>query len=108
MIITVIMNKCLKYYFEAINYADEKNKASLALLQSYIAEIYIHTNRLNEAEEYLNKAIKNSRASGDSKSLIWAYTNLGQIQLKNGKEKSAENYFKESLNLARSIDYKLK
>lgn len=97
----------LKYYLEALKYADENSKASLALLQSYIAEIYIHTNRLNEAEEYLNKAIENSRASGDSKSLIWAYTNLGQIQLKNGKEKSAENYFKESLNLARSIDYKL-
>ena len=99
--------QCLKYYLEAAKYADEKDQASLALLQSYIAEVYIHTNRLTEAEDYLNKAIINSRASGDTKSLIWAYTNLGQIQLKNGKEKSAENYFKESLKLARSIDFKL-
>ncbi|MEO8232582.1 MAG: tetratricopeptide repeat-containing sensor histidine kinase [Ignavibacteriota bacterium] len=97
----------LKYYLEALDYADGNDRASLALLQSYIAEIYIHKSRLNEAEEYLNKAIENSRASGDSKSLIWAYTNLGQIQLKNGKEKTAENYFKESLKLARSINYKL-
>ncbi len=97
----------LKYYLEALDYADENNRASLALLQNYIADIYIHSNRDDEAEEYLNKAIENSRASGDSKSLIWAYTNLGQIQMKHGKNDNAENYFKESLNIARSIDYKL-
>ncbi|MBK7632470.1 MAG: tetratricopeptide repeat-containing sensor histidine kinase [Ignavibacteriales bacterium] len=76
-------------------------------MQSYIAEIYIETKRFDDAEGYLNKAITNSRASGDTKSMIWAYTNLGQIQLSKGNERSAENYFQESLNLARSIDYKL-
>jgi signal transduction histidine kinase/Tfp pilus assembly protein PilF len=99
--------KSLKYYFEAIDYADEHSLASLALLQSYIADIYIETKKYDEAEEYLNKSIKNSKRSGDSKSLIWAYTNLGEIQLNKGNEKSAENYFKESLELARNIDYKL-
>lgn len=99
--------KALRYYFEAVNYADENNKASLALLQSYIAEIYIETKRFDDAEEYLNQAVKNSRSSGDTKSLIWAYTNLGEIQLSKGINKSAENYFKESLKLARKIDYKL-
>ena len=98
---------CLKYYNEALLYADENDKASLALLQSYLAEVYLTLKNRDKAEEYLIKAIENSKLSNDSKSLIWAYSSLGKIQLDKKNYQSAEDYFKKSLNLARSTDYKL-
>ena len=100
-------DKCLKYYFEAMQYADEIDKASLALLQSYIAEVYLTLKNNEKAEEYLQKAIENSELSGDTKSLIWAYSSLGYIELDRKNFNKAENYFLESLKLARHIDYKL-
>lgn len=99
--------KCLKYYFEAMQYADEIDKASLALLQSYIAEVYLTLKNNEKAEEYLQKAIENSELSGDTKSLIWAFSSLGYIELDRKNFNKAENYFLESLKLARHIDYKL-
>ena len=98
---------CLKYYNEALLYADDNNKNLLALLQSYIAEVYLTQKNTNKAEEYLKKAIENSKLSNDSKSLIWAYSSLGSIQLDKKNYKAAEDYFKKSLNLARNTDYKL-
>ena len=98
---------CLKYYDEALLYADENDKASLALLQSYLAEVYLTLKNTDKAEEYLIKAIENSKLSNDSKSLIWAYSSLGNIQLDKKNYKTAEDYFKKSLNLARNTDYKL-
>jgi signal transduction histidine kinase/Tfp pilus assembly protein PilF len=100
-------DNCLKYYYEAMQYADEIDKASLALLQSYIAEVYLTLKDNEKAEEYLQKAIENSNLSGDTKSLIWAYSSLGYIQLDRKNFDKAENYFLESLKLARYIDYKL-
>lgn len=100
-------DKCLKYYFEAMQYADVIDKASLALLQSYIAEVYLTLKNNDKAEEYLQKAIENSKLSGDTKSLIWAYSSLGYIQIDRKNFDKAENYFLESLKLARRIDYKL-
>jgi signal transduction histidine kinase len=100
-------DNCLKYYYEAMQYADEIDKASLALLQSYIAEVYLTLKDNEKAEEYLQKAIDNSNLSGDTKSLIWAYSSLGYIQLDRKNFDKAENYFLESLKLARDIDYKL-
>ncbi len=99
--------KCLKYYHEALKYADDNDKASLALLQSYIAEVYLNLKNNKKAEEFLKKAIVNSKLSNDSKSLIWAYSSLGYLQLDKGNYLSAEDYFLESLELAKSIDYKL-
>lgn len=98
---------CLKYYNEALLYADENDKASLALLQSYLAEVYVTLKNTDKAEEYLIKAIENSKLSNDSNSLIWAYSSLGNIQLDKKNYKSAEDYFKKSLNLARKTNYKL-
>ena len=100
-------DNCLKYYHEALLYADDNDKASLALLESYIAEVYLSLKNKEKAEEYLKRAVENSRAANDTKSLIWAYSSLGRIQLDKKNYKEAENYFKESLNLARKIDYKL-
>ena len=34
---------CLKYYLEGLKYAENSDKATLALLQSYIAEVYLRT-----------------------------------------------------------------
>lgn len=99
--------KCLKYYYEALKYADNNNVASLALLQSYIAEVYLKLKDNKKAEEFLKKAIENSKLSHDSKSLIWAYSSLGYLQLDKGNYLAAEDYFLESLKLARSINYKL-
>jgi signal transduction histidine kinase len=99
--------KCLQYYKEALQYADEDDKASIALLQSYIAEVYLNSKNFTKAEEYLNKAIENSEESKDTKSLIWAYSSLGSIQLNKKNYNSAENYFIQSLKLARKTDYKL-
>lgn len=31
----------LKYYYEALNESNGKDKATLALIQSYIAEVYL-------------------------------------------------------------------
>lgn len=99
--------KCLKYYFEALQYADDSDNASLALLQSYIAEVYLRIKNIPQAEIYLNKAIKNSKRSNDSKSLIWAYSTLGFIQMDKSNYSTAENYFKNSLKLARNTNFKL-
>lgn len=74
-------DKCLSYYLEALKYADGNDKASLALLQSYIAEVYLSIKDFTKAEEFLNKAIENSKLSNDTNSLIWAYSSLGEIQL---------------------------
>ncbi len=99
--------KCLQYYKEALQYADKNDKASIALLQSYIAEVYLNLKNYTRAEEYLKKAIENSKSSNDTKSLIWAYSSLGHIQLDKNNYNSAENYFIESLKLARKTKYKL-
>ncbi|MBE0539359.1 MAG: tetratricopeptide repeat-containing sensor histidine kinase [Ignavibacterium sp.] len=98
---------CLKYYLEAIKYADQSNKASLALLQSYIADVYVVQKNFEMAELYLNQAIKNSKEVNDSKSLIWAYSSLGAIQVDKKNYSAAEKYFKESLSIARKTDFKL-
>ena len=98
---------CLKYYYEALQFADSDDRATLALLQSYIAEVYLSTKNFIKAEEYLQKAVENSRASDDTKSIIWAYSSLGNIELDKKNIKVAETYFKESLKLAKKIDYKL-
>lgn len=99
--------RCLQYYKEALQYADKNDKASIALLQSYIAEVYLNLKNYTRAEEYLNKAVENSKSSNDTKSLIWAYSSLGNIQLDKKNYNSAENYFIESLKLARKTEYKL-
>ena len=44
-------DKCLYYYYEALKYADEVDKSSLALLQSYIAEVYL---TLNKKSQYVS------------------------------------------------------
>ncbi len=98
---------CLKYYLEGLKYAKNCDKATLALLQSYIAEVYLSQKNIVNAEKYLEQAIQNSRAANDSKSLIWAYSILGNIQLDKNNYQAAERYFIESLQLARNIDYKL-
>jgi signal transduction histidine kinase/Flp pilus assembly protein TadD len=98
---------CLKYYLEGLKYAENSDKATLALLQSYIAEVYLSQKNIENAEKYLEQAIQNSRAANDSKSLIWAYSILGNIQLDKNNYQAAERYFTESLQLARNIDYKL-
>ncbi len=99
--------KCLKYYFDALQYADNKDMASLALLQSYIAEVYLSIKNISQAEVYLKKAIENSKLSNDSKSLIWAYSTMGYIQMDKANYSVAENYFKESLKLAQKTNFKL-
>jgi signal transduction histidine kinase/Flp pilus assembly protein TadD len=98
---------CLKYYLEGLKYAENSDKATLALLQSYIAEVYLSQKNIENAEKYLEQAIQNSLAANDSKSLIWAYSILGNIQLDKNNYQAAERYFTESLQLARNIDYKL-
>lgn len=98
---------CLKYYYEALQYADSDDLATLALLQSYIAEVYLNIKNFTKAEEYLQKAVQNSRSSNDTNSLIWAYSSLGNIQLDKNNFKEAEKYFKKSLELAKRTDFKL-
>ncbi|MFZ1280577.1 MAG: tetratricopeptide repeat-containing sensor histidine kinase [Ignavibacteriaceae bacterium] len=100
-------DKCLSYYLEALKYADGNDKASLALLQSYIAEVYLSIKDFTKAEEFLNKAIENSKLSNDTNSLIWAYSSLGEIQLDKKNYKAAENYFKQSLELSQKSEFKL-
>jgi len=101
------LEKCLKYYYEALQYADDADKASLALLQSYIAEVYLTLKNNEKAEEYLKNAVKNSKLSNDTNSLIWAYSSLGKIELDKKNFSVAENYFKESLSLAQKTEFKL-
>ena len=98
---------CLKYYLEGLTYAENSDKATLALLQSYIAEVYLSLKNIEKAEKYLEQAIQNSRSVNDSKSLIWAYSILGNIQLDKNNYQAAEKYFTESLLLARKTEYKL-
>jgi signal transduction histidine kinase len=101
------LEKCLKYYYEALQYADDADKASLALLQSYIAEVYLTLKNNEKAEEYLKNAVKNSKLSNDTNSLIWAYSSLGKIELDKKNFSVAEKYFKESLSLAQKTEFKL-
>jgi len=101
------LEKCLKYYYEALQYADDSDKSSLALLQSYIAEVYLSLKNNAKAEEYLEKAIENSTLSNDTNSLIWAYSSLGRIQVDKNNYTAAENYFKKALNLAQKSEFKL-
>lgn len=100
-------SNCLKYYYEALGIVDEKDKATIALLQSYIAEVYLVQKNFVKAEEYLKKAIDNSKISNDTNSLIWAYSSLGKIEQEKKNYSQAERYFKESLLLAEKIDFKL-
>jgi tetratricopeptide (TPR) repeat protein len=51
--------KCLNYYHQALKYAEGTDKASLALLQSYIAEVYLSIKNFPKAEEFLRIAIEN-------------------------------------------------
>jgi signal transduction histidine kinase len=100
-------DKCLYYYYEALKYADDADRSSVALLQSYIAEVYLTLKNTEKAEEYLKYAVENSKLSNDTNSLIWAYSSLGKIELDKKNFAKAENYFKESLSLSRKIDFKL-
>lgn len=100
-------DKCLYYYYEALKYADDVDKSSVALLQSYIAEVYLTLKNNEKAEEYLKNAVKNSLLSNDTNSLIWAYSGLGKIELDKKNFEKAENYFKESLSLSRKTEFKL-
>jgi signal transduction histidine kinase len=100
-------DKCLYYYYEALKYADDVDKSSVALLQSYIAEVYLTLKNNEKAEEYLKNAVKNSLLSNDTNSLIWAYSGLGKIELDKKNFAKAENYFKESLSLSRKTEFKL-
>lgn len=99
--------ECLKYYLDGLKYADKSDKSSLALLQSYIAEVYLSLKNSAKAEEYLEKAIENSKLSNDTNSLIWAYSSLGRIEVDKNNYTAAENYFKEALNLAQKSEFKL-
>lgn len=100
-------DKCLYYYNEAMKYADEADRASVALLQSYIAEVYLTTKNYAKAEEFLKKAVENSKLANDTNSLIWAYSSLGKIELEKKNYTKAESYFKESLSLAFKTEFKL-
>ncbi len=100
-------DKCLYYYYEALKYSDNADRSSVALLQSYIAEVYLTLKNNEKAEEYLKYAVENSKLSNDTNSLIWAYSSLGKIELDKKNFAKAENYFKESLSLSRKIDFKL-
>ncbi len=100
-------DKCLYYYYEALKYADEVDKSSVALLQSYIAEVYLTLKNTEKAEEYLKYAVENSKLSNDTNSLIWAYSCLGKIELDKKNFGAAENYFNESLSLAQKTEFKL-
>lgn len=101
------LNNALKYYYEALEIVNENSKATIALLQSYIAEVYLTLNNHAKAEEFIKKALENSKASNDTKSLIWAYSSLGKIELEKQNYNQAEKYFKESLLLAEKTDFKL-
>lgn len=100
-------DNCLKYYYEALDGVDENDRATIALLQSYIAEVYLTLKNNLKAEEYLNKAIENAKISDDTNSLIWAYSSLGKIEQEKKNYSLAEKYFKESLSLAEKTDFKL-
>lgn len=100
-------DKCLYYYYESLKYADEVDKSSVALLQSYVAEVYLTLKNNEKAEEYLKKAVENSKLSNDTNSLIWAYSSLGKIELDKKNFGAAENYFNESLSLAQNTEFKL-
>lgn len=100
-------DKCLHYYYEALKYADEVDRSSVALLQSYVAEVYLTLKNYEKAEEYIKNAIKNSLLSNDTNSLIWAYSGLGKIELDKKNFAKAEYYFKESLSLSRKTEFKL-
>ncbi|MDY0082694.1 MAG: tetratricopeptide repeat-containing sensor histidine kinase, partial [Ignavibacteriaceae bacterium] len=101
------LNNSLKYYYDALELVDEKDKATLALLQSYIAEVYLTLKNHVKAEEYVKKALENSKASNETKSLIWAYSSLGKIELEKKNYNLAEKYFQESLSLSDKTDFKL-
>lgn len=100
-------DNCLKYYYEALDAVDENDKATIALLQSYIAEVYLALKDNTKAEEYLKKAIENAKISNDTNSLVWAFSSLGKIELEKKNYSLAEKYFKESLSLAQKTDFKL-
>jgi signal transduction histidine kinase len=100
-------DKCLYYYYEALKYSDEVDISSVALLQSYIAEVYLTLKNNQKAEEYLKYAVENSKLSNDTNSLIWAYSSLGKIELEKNNFTAAEKYFLESLSLAKKTEFKL-
>ena len=100
-------DKCLYYYYEALKYSDNVDRSSVALLQSYIAEVYLTLKNNEKAEEYLKYAVENSKLSNDTNSLIWAYSSLGRIEIDKKNFSAAENYFKESLSLAQKTEFKL-
>lgn len=99
------LDKALDNYMQALVYCDDI--AAKALVENYIAEIYLTKKDLTTAEKFLNDAIIHAQKSGDSNSLVWSYTNLGNLNFQRKKYDVAESNFKQALELAKKSEYKL-
>lgn len=53
-------NKAMEYYLKAIPYSKYYNKQSLSILLGNIGEYYFEKGNINKADEFLEKAFKNS------------------------------------------------
>lgn len=98
-------DKATENYLQALQYAEEQG--ARALVENYIAEIYLNKKDFKKAEEYLNKAVLNAEASGDVNSLIWSYTNLGILNFEKNKHQDAEKNYIKALELSRKSDFQL-
>lgn len=99
------LDKAMENYLEALQFVDEQG--AKALVENYIAEIYLTKKDFKKAEEFLNRAIINAQSSGDINSLIWSYTNLGLLNFEKNKLQDSEKNFITALELSRKSDFKL-
>ncbi len=89
--------------YEALNICPEKEHKILAIANSYYAIIQIKTGNYSKAVISLNKCDSIIRKLGNLNLLAFHYNNQGLYYQKIENKKMAENLFKKSLSLSRTL-----
>ena len=102
------LDKAIKAYDRALQTAIKTQQLALAneaLLN--IGKLYQQQNNINKAIATYNKLIAIQQQSYNHYGLIDTYDTLGQIYLKSNQQAQAKQHFKQGLELAKSLDYKV-
>jgi len=90
--------KALKYYTEAISPCKKLNKLDdLSNIYSNMSNVYMLTNKFDEAAKVLRKSIALSSNAGYQRQLGVAYANMGKTMELSGQDDSSIYYLKKSL-----------
>ncbi|MGI9551582.1 MAG: tetratricopeptide repeat protein [Aurantibacter sp.] len=100
--------EALSLYFGAIPYFEENNR-QLELGEQYnlIGSAYIQMDSLKTAKEYLDKALKLSKANGEMSIVGLATRNLGDVYFKEKKYNAALQQFRRSLDISKQTSHNI-